>query len=55
MSALEESIEKSVTYLRERYPADLPLLVSLEGQLKTLRARKQLTDKQLSFTRWPTK
>ena len=40
MSELIRSIEKSVAYLKERYPKDLPLLVSLEGKLERLYAQR---------------
>lgn len=41
MSELTESIEKSVAFLKEKYPADLPLLLSLEATLKRLTAKKE--------------
>ncbi|MDT8418900.1 MAG: hypothetical protein RQ754_00560 [Desulfuromonadales bacterium] len=41
MSELTESIEKSVAFLKAKYPADLPLLLSLEATLKRLTAKKE--------------
>lgn len=41
MSQLQESIEKTVSYLRERYPADLPLLVDMEKKLDYLKAKNR--------------
>lgn len=40
MSELIKSIEKSVAFLKDRYPDNLPLLVSLEGKLKYLYAKQ---------------
>lgn len=39
MSDLIKSLEKSVQFLRERYPADHALLVSLETQLESLKLK----------------
>jgi len=47
MSELTESIEKSVAFLKEKYPADLPLLVSLEATLERLTTKKE-SDKESS-------
>ena len=41
MKELIESIEKSVIYLKERYPEDLPLLVDLEKKLAYLKAKSK--------------
>lgn len=40
MSELIRSIEKSVAFLKERYPPDLPLLIALEEKLQHLYARQ---------------
>lgn len=50
MSELLVSIEKTVTYLRERYPADLPLLVDLEKKLDYLQTKKKNSPQKMSFT-----
>lgn len=44
MSELTESIEKSVAFLKEKYPADLPLLISLQATLERLNAKKETSN-----------
>lgn len=41
MSQFMESLEKSVVYLKERYPAELPLLVDLEKKLAYLKDKNR--------------
>jgi len=40
MSEFSESLEKSVEFLKERYPSDHPLLTSLESTLDNLKVKK---------------
>ena len=53
MSKFSESLEKSVQYLRERYPADLPLLVGLEKKLEYLKAKNRSSSNDVSSTTSP--
>jgi len=41
MSELIESLEKSVRFLKQRYPDGLPLLSDLEGLLETLKSGEE--------------
>lgn len=43
-----KSLEKSVDYLRERYPVELPLLVSLEEKLEYLKSKNRENSKGMS-------
>ena len=45
MSELIKSLEKSVHFLQQRYPADLPLLLSLQAQLCHLSAKQRTLEK----------
>jgi len=38
MSELSESLEKSIEFLKDRYPADHPLIIDLEQNLKELKS-----------------
>ena len=53
MSELIESLEKSVAFLRSRYPAGHALLSSLETQLKTLKAKEGKTSAAISSNETP--
>jgi len=53
VSKFSESLEKSVQYLRERYPADLPLLVGLEKKLEYLKAKNRSSSNDVSSTTSP--
>lgn len=55
MSELSESLEKSVKYLRERYPLDHPLLVGLEQKLEMLKKNKISSSGEMASTARPFK
>lgn len=47
MSELIESLEKSVTFLKRRYPEGNTLLDCMESQLEALKAKKEKTPEKL--------
>jgi len=50
MSNLTESIEKSIKFLRERYPGH-GLLTSLESQLAILKSKQESVEKNANQSR----
>lgn len=50
MSELVKSVEKSILFLKERYPADLPLLTDLENLLKLLKTQQETAAVEIPTT-----
>ncbi len=53
VNELSESLEKSIRYLKERYPADLPLLVGLEKKLESLKTKNNKSSNDASSASRP--
>jgi hypothetical protein len=53
MSELVKSVEKSISFLKERYPEDLPLLTDLGILLKLLKEQKENTSVEIPTAESP--